>query len=299
MLLKWVLLKCLQVLIYFLYYRLLLHAKYASEAYPGCRIILQSPDTDVLILSVAHFSCLNPSEFWFKTGIKDRLRYVPVHELSQKLGVKLCRALLSYHAITGCDSTSALDKVGKKKHWPAFEKNEEHQERLGLLGTEANLSDVVVSGCESFVCDLYPFHRRKVHTTDELRYLLFCQKKSKNECLPPTSDSLLQHLKRANYQVLVWRKALTAIQALPEPAGHGWAMEEGCLKPVYMTKDPAPASLLELTTCGCKSGCETNCSCNNTGLSCSESCYCMGSNICRNPHGIAVDYSSDEDSDDE
>lgn len=280
-------------------FRLLLHAMHASRSHPDCRVIVQSPDTDVLILSVSHFSSMNAAEFWFKTGMKDRLRYVPVHELSSVLGEKLCRALPSYHAITGCDSTSALDKVGKKKHWPAFEESEQHQESLGLLGTERRLSDVVASRCEAFVCDLYPFRRRNVRTTDELRYLLFCQKKARNECLPPTSDSLLQHLKRANHQTFVWRKALTAIQDLPEPAGNGWVMEETCLKPVFMTKDPAPASLLELTTCGCKSGCETNCSCNNTGLSCSESCYCMASSdVCRNPHGVIYDDSSDE-SDDE
>lgn len=60
-----------------------------------------------------------------------------------ELGLKLCRGLPSYHAITGCDSTSALDEIGKKKHWPAFEKNEEHEDSLGLLGTEAVLTDVV------------------------------------------------------------------------------------------------------------------------------------------------------------
>lgn len=36
--------------------RLLLHAKYVADTYPACRIVLQSPDTDVLSLSVSHFS---------------------------------------------------------------------------------------------------------------------------------------------------------------------------------------------------------------------------------------------------
>ena len=34
--------------------RLLLHVKYAADASPGCRIVIQSPDTDMFALSVAH-----------------------------------------------------------------------------------------------------------------------------------------------------------------------------------------------------------------------------------------------------
>ena len=98
-----------------LFDRLLLHAKYVADTYPECHIVLQSPDTNVLALSISHFSDINYTEFWFKTGVKDCLCYVPVHDVSQELGEKMCRALPPLHAITGCDSTSALAGVGKKK----------------------------------------------------------------------------------------------------------------------------------------------------------------------------------------
>lgn len=283
-----------------LFDRLLLHAKYVADNYPECRIVLQSPDTDVLALSVSHFSDINCTEFWFKTGVKDRLRYVPVHEVMQELGGKMCRALPALHAITGCDSTSALAGIGKKKGWQVLLRNEQHQDSLGLLGSQRNLSDDIATQCEAFICDLYPRSRMNLRTVDELRYFLFCQnRKQKNELLPPTSDSLLQQLKRVNYQTFVWRKALTAIQHLPQPESNGWVRENSSLKPVYMTKEPAPSSLLELTTCTCQSGCQSNCSCNNTGLSCSEACYCMASSdMCRNPHGVLLDFVSDSDSED-
>jgi len=54
--------------------RLLLHAKHAATTHP--RIVIQSPDTDVAVLSVAHFDDLCCQELWFKTGIKDRQRYI-------------------------------------------------------------------------------------------------------------------------------------------------------------------------------------------------------------------------------
>ncbi|XP_044163949.1 uncharacterized protein LOC122948313 [Acropora millepora] len=218
----------------------------------------------------------------------------------QELGGKMCRALPALHAITGCDSTSALAGIGKKKGWQVLLRNEQHQDSLGLLGSQRNLSDDIATQCEAFICDLYPRSRMNLRTVDELRYFLFCQnRKQKNELLPPTSDSLLQHLKRVNYQTFVWRKALTAIQHLPKPESNGWVRENSSLKPVYMTKEPAPSSLLELTTCTCQSGCQSNCSCNNTGLSCSEACYCMASSdMCRNPHGVLLDFVSDSASED-
>ena len=150
-------------------------------------------------------------------GSKLAKNYVPIHEVKQELGGKMCHALLALHAITGCDSTSALARIGKKKGWPVLLPNEQHQDSLGLLGSQENLSDDIATQCKAFICDLYARSRMNLHTVDELRYFLFCQnRKQKNELLPPTSDSLLQHLKRVNYQMFVWRKALTAIQLPPK-----------------------------------------------------------------------------------
>ena len=213
----------------------------------------------------------------------------------------MCLTLLGFHAITGFDSTSALCGIGKKKGWKVLLQSEKHQDSLGLLGSQANLDSNIVPQLEDFICDLYPKTKKVPRTSDELRYFLFCQKKQKNELLPPTSDSLLQHLKRVNYQTFVWKQALTAILHLPKPETNGWVRDGTALKPVYMTKDPAPRSILELTTCSCKSGCKGNCSCRSTGLSCSESCFCMADvDLCKNPHGVVLDVASDsEDSDSE
>ena len=112
---------------------------------------------------------------------------------------------------------------------------------------------------------------------------MFCQqRKRKNEALPPTSDSLRQHMKRANYYMFIWRSSLVAMQDLQSPVGHGWELEDDCLKLVYMTKDPAPRSLIELTTFNCKrSQCQGNFSCYNSDLSCTEACLRMADETCK------------------
>ena len=60
--------------------RMLLHTQHASQGVQ--RIIIQSPDTDVLLLCVTHHDEIGTGELWFRTGVKDRLRYIPVQKLS-------------------------------------------------------------------------------------------------------------------------------------------------------------------------------------------------------------------------
>ena len=278
--------------------RLLLHAKYATQS--SSRIIVQSPDTDVLVLCAVHFGAIACDELWFKTGVKDHLRYIPVHAVSQKLGHKLCSALPAFHALTGCDTTSSLPGVGKKKAWVALCRSEQHQESLGMVGQTATLDEVSKMKGEEFICSLYPAAKKATRSADELRYLMFCQKRYKSELLPPTTDSVVQNVRRACYQAFSWRQALTAMLELPSPIGNGWEMVEGLLTPCFMTKNPAPTSLLELTTCGCKkSACQSSCSCANIGLPCTEACVCMARvETSSNPHAVLIDIGDESDNSD-
>jgi len=47
--------------------RLLLHTKHVATTHR--RIIVQSPDTAVAMLSIAHFEDLSCQELWFRTGV--------------------------------------------------------------------------------------------------------------------------------------------------------------------------------------------------------------------------------------
>ena len=53
-------------------------------------------------------------EFFFKTGTKDKMRYIPVHVVGNQFGASVCNLLPAFHSITGCDSTSSNSGVGKK-----------------------------------------------------------------------------------------------------------------------------------------------------------------------------------------
>ena len=127
--------------------RMLLHAKHSAD--PGTTIVIQSPDTDILVLSVTRFAS---KKLWFRTSVKDQLRFVPVHDIVQKLDSSVVQALPAFHAITGCDSVSSISGIGKTKAWNVMIRSQEHQESLSRLGVDVDISDVAcerrrISGC--------------------------------------------------------------------------------------------------------------------------------------------------------
>ena len=65
----------------------------------------------------AHFHSLSREELWFQTGVNDRVRFVPVHEVSQELGKQMCSVLLGFRALTGRNSNSSLAGIRKKRGW--------------------------------------------------------------------------------------------------------------------------------------------------------------------------------------
>ncbi|KAJ3583748.1 hypothetical protein NHX12_015621 [Muraenolepis orangiensis] len=54
---------------------------------------------------------------------------------------------------------------------------------------------------------------------------MFCQKNRMMEHIPPTQDSLLQHLKRVAYQSGIWATSELAQQRTPSPDGNGLTLD--------------------------------------------------------------------------
>jgi hypothetical protein len=152
--------------------RIILHAKHACE--DGQRIVVQSPDTDLLLLCVSHYREIGCQQLWFRTRVKERLRYIPAHDVSTNLGPEICSALPAFHALTGCDSTSAFSRIGKKKAWKVVRKSKTHQEILRCMGQSVDIDEVTVQNIEAFVRSLYAISAKCPATVDEAHYVKFC-----------------------------------------------------------------------------------------------------------------------------
>lgn len=190
--------------------------------------------------------------------------------------------------LLGSDCTSSFYGKGKAKAWKTLKSHPHFVEAFFSLGDNFPPCDKLVSALNKFTCLLYGDTKSKL--VDECRYTLFKGGKCSDDILPPTCDSLLKHIERANYQTAVWSRCLTAQMAVPSPIGNGWHLLDGEIEIKWMTRPPAPESLLEYTDCKCKAGCLTNrCSCQKASLKCTELCCCTG---CRNE---ASEFDGDEE----
>ena len=118
---------------------------------------------------------------------------------------------------------------------------------------------------------------------NDIRYEIFCKKLSSSnkfvlpENLPPTSDSARFHSYRVFHQVQRWKGVnLSAYE-------WGWIRKGNFLFPKFSSKESAPAALLKLIKCNCRTLCtqKSNCTCQKHGLRCSPMCgSCRGVSCC-------------------
>ena len=188
--------------------RVALYAQFAAEeGYKSVQV--RSPDSDIYFILLHHATKIG-LKIYFDTGSGNKKRILNITEQSKELGEKRCEALLSLHALTGCDTSSCLKGKGKIQPIKVLEKHEKFDDVLCKIGEDWNLGQESVSDIERFVCYVYGNSRCK--EVDQLRYNML-QKKCNNSqeidpkktldlgSLPPCQSSLLQHIKRVNYQV--------------------------------------------------------------------------------------------------
>ena len=90
--------------------RIILHCLHISvTAYTATHIIIQSPDTDVLVLLLMYAQDMD-SVVLFDTGTGDKRRLLNVKQIIEVKESDLCSALPALHCCTGYDTVSASTK---------------------------------------------------------------------------------------------------------------------------------------------------------------------------------------------
>ena len=153
-------------------YRMILHA---HDAYlKGYRkVLISANDTDVVVIAVAAVSALEGLELWVTFGRGQNVIYIPTHEIARKLGHQRSQGLLFLHAITGCDTVSAFNGIGKKTAWdvwtgmphlwPLFQK---------LASAPVSVSEADIEEIERFVVVMYS-RTSPAHKVNDARKQLF------------------------------------------------------------------------------------------------------------------------------
>ena len=152
-----------------------------------------------------------------------------------------------------------------------------------MPGSGTEISADVLEVSRKFMCSLYG-KKDFTGSLDELRCHLFQTKRSDIRFLPPTTDAFYLHLKRALYQVLIWKRATSETLMLPPPTDFGRTIRNGSLMACLMTKSPKPH--LQLSKCNCrKDRCRSHCPCRKAKprVLCTLACSCCGDpSLCEN-----------------
>ena len=237
--------------------RIILHMLHADHNEGSETIVVRSPDTDVFMLLIKYASRMKKNLI-MDTGHSNKRRLIDVKSIAQELGQDLSSALLSLHAFTGCDTTSAFVRKGKLVPMRTLRSNEEYIPYFNSLGTSDKISDAQFKALEGFTCLLYGA-RAVTSDINKLRYTMFTMRYTPRgkllspesgidlSLLPPCRTSLAMHIRRVNYQCLVWNNAHLATPTLPEPAdGHGWCLVDGHIDYQWTDGDVVPVELADL-----------------------------------------------------
>ena len=219
----------------------------------------------------------------------------------------IAKYLPAVHALTGCDTVSYLFGIGKATALKAL-MGRHHLNVLGQLGAD---EDNLISEATAFIAACYGSKVEGDMNTH--RYQLWKSKMAnskitsapKLKSLPPTHDAFVQHVHRAQHQVIVWKSATQSDPPDLDPIQYGWQEGENgaTLYPTTLPPDvsPAPVTILQLIKCGCSTSrpCSTRrCGCVSAQMSCSMFCCCNAGSDCCNEHTRVVTANPDEDDDD-
>ena len=276
--------------------KIILHAIDATAS-GATTIRICSPDTDVFVLALRRYPhfCEDTA---FVTGVGQRRRIISLKPIFTALGRERAAALPGFHAFSGADNTGSFYGKGKLTCWKSFfHTSRDVVVAFTDLGTTPTVLESTLAGIERFVCNLYLPNTQFTQVKD-VRWWLFKKKQAQSECLPPTQSALLEGIKRAHYQALVWGSDTIPNPVIPSPQGYGWELEDNEWSPVMSQLLPAPEAIIHLIKCGCaKSRCSTNhCQCKKAGLNCIDLCKCSKSDdACENSKTTAESEDEEDD----
>ena len=255
--------------------RMFLHVAHAAK-HGHQKVSIRTVDTDVVVLAVAQIQHLQISELWIEFGIGKHYRFIPAHLVALSMGPERASALPFFHALTGCDTTSAFCGIGKKTAWDAWEIFPQVITVFSSLSK--NLCEIdhsLLDKLEHFVVLLYS-KTCEAERVNEARQELFARGRSV-ENIPPTQGALIQYVYRAAFQAgYIWGQALVPQQQLPSPSNWGWEETQDGWMAKWTTLPEASTVCNELLRCGCKKSCQGLCKCFRAKLKCTFLCACAG-----------------------
>ena len=240
-------------------------------------MVVVGTDTDLLVMLVT-LATANMDLYMLCS--KNPTTLYRVRDIQASIG-DTSKYLMVLHAITGCDTVSAVYRQGKRKAFNLVHNLKEYDLLNTFINAESTDQQVQQAG-ESFLLKLYV--ASTCASLDELCYIAYKKAISRTSlsssfqlaALPPTSAAAKQHSFRTFLTVQEWMGRPL------QPTAWGWKLED-ILTPVDTDRPIAPETLLDMISCGCRAdGCGMSCGCRKMGVHCSVLCTNCTGKTCNN-----------------
>lgn len=138
--------------------------------------LIFSPDTDVLVLVIAHYDQLISN-----TSICLASGTVQVQPIWKALGAEKAKALPAFHAFSGADNTGRLSRIGKTTWFHVYQRaTSDVVKSLTMLSDATDVSEDQMLELGKLVCAAYAPKGVTINRIPELRWYLFCKHKVKS-----------------------------------------------------------------------------------------------------------------------
>ena len=154
--------------------RILLHANHICQSTEN--VVIYTPDTDVLLIAIAASGQI-PGSLFIRTGTKYKACIISIYKVKQSLILRddlqnidiqlFLKSLISFHALTGCDTTSSFSGKGKKMSFKVMLNNQSYIEESAAFGDVPTVSDEQTEWVQAFVSDVYGHKGKNINP---LRY---------------------------------------------------------------------------------------------------------------------------------
>ena len=255
---------------------------------------LVGDDTDLLVLLLYH-SKLTSNELFFASEPKKNAKNC-IWDI-RRTKTFICSNILILHALLGYDTTSWLFGIGEAAVLKKFRTNKALQQTAKVFDSvSASAEEIQLAGEKALVI---MYNGKKDETLNALRLSRYCEKVAKSlnrveaRSLPPTSAAARYHSYRVYLQISQWKSPHCTLRE----ESWGWKVTESGFVPILTDRPPAPADLLKIIRCDCKTDCSSGCcTCRKNGLKCTLACGdCQGSS-CTNASAMLLE---EGDSDEE
>ena len=218
------------------------------------------------------------------------MRYIAVHNI--ELTPTLQENILSYHAVTECDTVSQLSGQGEKQHG-RYSRSTVH---CSMTLDMAHFQNPQYRVWTSSSVEYYRQVLMKQTSTTSVTVCFNQGNQGAREASSNSEESrTTQNFNRAHYQakVCIWQIDVP-LPDFESQVGSGWYEKSttGNLHRQLSVDNLLPKEFTDILYCKCKHCTTARCSCRAKNLKCTGACACQNG-ICHNPYSVVIESDSD------